>query len=192
MKLNLNFSRINYRRWLQPVSALLCGFALCALVVFTLLPTRGHAFAQGNPQQTAAVASFPEFPEGPGKAEFVRTCGKCHSPDNVLALNQNRAGWQDTISKMAGYGAEASDDDFLAILNYLEKNFPPVGTGTLNANIATTPQWTAQAALTQAEGDAIVAYRAAHGTFKSLDDLKKVPGVDPKKLDAAATRITFS
>ena len=35
------------------------------------------------------------------------------------------------------------------------------------------------------------AYREKHGKFKTLDDLKKVPGVDAKKLDAKKDRIAF-
>jgi len=39
--------------------------------------------------------------------------------------------------------------------------------------------------------EAIVAYRQANGDFKTLDDLKKVPGLDAVKVDAQKTRITF-
>ena len=34
-------------------------------------------------------------------------------------------------------------------------------------------------------------YRKNNGNFKSLDDLKKVPGLDPKMLDAKKDHITF-
>jgi competence protein ComEA len=41
------------------------------------------------------------------------------------------------------------------------------------------------------EAAAIVEYRAKNGNFKTLDDLKKVDGVDAKKLDAAKDRMAF-
>jgi competence protein ComEA len=36
-----------------------------------------------------------------------------------------------------------------------------------------------------------VGYRLQNGTFKTLDDLKKVPGVDAAKLDAKRDLIDF-
>jgi competence protein ComEA len=38
---------------------------------------------------------------------------------------------------------------------------------------------------------AIVGYRQKNGSFKTLDDLKKVPGVDAAKLDAKREIIDF-
>ena len=63
------------------------------------------------------------LPDGPGKAETVRVCGKCHSLDQAVSLRQGQTGWKETITKMIGLGAEASDTEFAAILNYLAKNY---------------------------------------------------------------------
>ena len=38
---------------------------------------------------------------------------------------------------------------------------------------------------------AIVDYRMANGNFKTIDDVKKVPGLDPKKVDYRKNRIEF-
>ena len=59
-------------------------------------------------------------------------CGKCHSLDQAISLRQGQAGWKETISKMVNLGAEGSEAEFTAILNYLVKNF-----GSGNANPAT-------------------------------------------------------
>jgi competence protein ComEA len=37
----------------------------------------------------------------------------------------------------------------------------------------------------------VIEYRKKNGDFKSLDDLKKVPDVDAKKLDAKKDRLAF-
>src|SRR5271169_3915982 len=79
------------------------------------------AYAQ---QAAAQKEQYPELPAGAGKDTLVRVCSKCHSPDNVIANGQDRAGWESTITKMAGFGAEGTDEEFTAILDYLEKNFP--------------------------------------------------------------------
>jgi quinoprotein glucose dehydrogenase len=63
------------------------------------------------------------LPDGPGKAETIRVCGKCHLLEAAVSLRQGQAGWKETISKMIDLGAEGSDAEFSAILNYLAKNF---------------------------------------------------------------------
>ena len=45
--------------------------------------------------------------------------------------------------------------------------------------------------LLRREAAAVIAYRDKVGGFKSIDDLRKVPGVDFKKFDAAKDRIIF-
>jgi competence protein ComEA len=40
--------------------------------------------------------------------------------------------------------------------------------------------------------EAIVAYRQAHGPFKSVDDLKKIKGLSDKVIDANRERITLN
>ncbi len=137
----------------------------------------------------AQQAAHPELPAGAGKDTLIRVCSKCHSPDNVIANGQDRAGWENTITKMAGFGAEASDEEFTAILDYLVKNFPPAT--TIHVNQATAAQLQSGLGLTPSEADAIVDYRKKNGDFKSLDDLKKVPDVDAKKLDAKKDQLVF-
>jgi quinoprotein glucose dehydrogenase len=63
------------------------------------------------------------LPDGPGKAETTRVCGKCHTLDLATSLRQGEPGWSDTISKMVNLGAEGSDAEFTEVLNYLVKNF---------------------------------------------------------------------
>jgi competence protein ComEA len=139
---------------------------------------------QAAPAQSAEHPQYPELPAG-----LVRVCSKCHSPDNVIANGQDRAGWEDTITKMAGYGAVATDDEFTQILDYLEKNFPAAT--NIHVNQATAPQLESGLGLSTAEAEAIIDYRKKNGDFKSLDDLKKVPNVDAKKLDAKKDSLAF-
>jgi competence protein ComEA len=144
---------------------------------------------QAAPAQSAEHPQYPELPAGPGKDTLVRVCSKCHSPDNVIANGQDRAGWEDTITKMAGYGAVATDDEFTQILDYLEKNFSAAT--NIHVNQATAPQLESGLGLSTAEAEAIIDYRKKNGDFKSLDDLKKVPNVDAKKLDAKKDSLAF-
>ena len=147
------------------------------------------ASAAAAPQQTHPQ-QYPEFPAGAGRDTFLRVCSKCHSPDNVRANGQDRQGWENTITKMAGMGATATDDEFTSILDYLVKNFPPQASKT-NVNKATAAELQSGLGLSPAEAGAIVQYREKNGDFKSIDDLKKVPGVDAEKLDEKKDQIAF-
>ena len=60
----------------------------------------------------AAFAHAAALPDGPGKAETIRICGKCHSLEQAVSLRQGQAGWTETISKMVNLGAEGSDAEF--------------------------------------------------------------------------------
>jgi competence protein ComEA len=166
--------------------AVVCGLLFCGA------PLTSYA-QQPAPQQAApqeqAHPQYPELPAGPGKDTLIRVCSKCHSPDNVIANGQDRTGWEDTITKMAGYGAVASDDEFTEILDYLVKNFPPVT--TVHVNQATAAQLESGLGLSTAEAEAVIEYRKKNGDFKSIDDLKKVPDIDAKKLDAKKDRLAF-
>jgi competence protein ComEA len=61
----------------------------------------------------------------------------------------------------------------------------------VNVNKATAPQLASGMGLTDTEAAAVVDYRKKNGDFKTIDDLKKVPEVDAKKLDAKKDRLAF-
>lgn len=144
--------------------------------------------APSKPGVTPEIAK--QFPDGPGKATFLRVCSACHSPMNVMAAGHTEQGWEDTITKMAGYGASGSDEDFTAILGYLEKNFPPQP--KVDINKASAAQLEKGLQLQPTVAEAIVAYRNQHGDFKTLHDVEQVPGVDATTLEAKKGRISFN
>lgn len=80
-----------------------------------------------------------DLPDGPGKAETLKLCVKCHAIDQAVSLRQSRAGWTETLEKMVNLGAEGSDREFALILNYLVTNYaggPGGGRGESAAAIA--------------------------------------------------------
>jgi competence protein ComEA len=145
---------------------------------------------QQQPSQAPADKN-PELPAGPGKSTLVRVCSSCHSPDNVIANGQDRAGWEATITKMAGFGATGTDEEYTEILEYLVKNFPAGSSTPVNVNKATAAQLESGLGFTTAEAEATVKYREKNGDFKTIDDLKKVPDLDAKKLDAKKAKLAF-
>lgn len=148
--------------------------------------------AQSQAPVTAQKSSSPlsRLPDEKGKDTLLRVCGKCHSPAIVIANGQNREGWEATITKMAGMGASASDEEFTDILDYLVKNVPPV-TAKINMNKATAAEIESQLGFTTKQAADIVAYREKNGDFKTPDDLKKIPEMNPTEIDTRKNNMTF-
>lgn len=162
------------------------------LVIASSVALASSAFQQTQPAQDQAAKSNPpaaKFPDGPGKDALLRVCGKCHTPTIVIANGQGRDGWEETITKMAGLGATASDEDFTEILDYLVKNFPPAA--KVNMNKATASELENQLGFTTKQAGDIVAYREKNGDFKSVDDLKKVPQMEARDIDTRRNRMAF-
>jgi competence protein ComEA len=132
-----------------------------------------------------------ELPPGPGQSLVVQLCGRCHSPELAASQHQSHQQWEGTISKMIGLGAQGTDDQFEIIATYLTKNFGPPPPRPLNVNDATAVELELTFDLKRSVGAAIVQYRSERGAFKSIDDLKGVPGLDFQKIEARKARITF-
>jgi len=131
------------------------------------------------------------LPEGPGKEQLVKICGQCHEPQRAASIRLTRDGWEATIGDMIARGAKGSDEDFQAILDYLSKNYLGEAARPLNVNTATSIELESVLLLLRKEAAAVIAYREKNGLFKSVDDLKKVPGIDPKKIEAQKDRLYF-
>ncbi len=95
------------------------------------------------------VVNAADLPDGPGKAETTRVCGKCHSLDQATSPRQGQAGWKETISKMVNLGAESRGTELTAIFDYLVKNF-----GSGNADTATAGAPALAPPRTEGSGDA--------------------------------------
>src|SRR5215831_9286347 len=157
-------------------------FALFGLVI--------ALFASGEFIKSAASLDKP-LPDGPGKKETQKLCSQCHDLDRSVSLKQDRAGWQRTIEKMMAFGAKATDQEFNAVLDYLATNFPADDVPRINVNKAAAIEFESGLSLRRSEAAAIIRYREKNGPFKSIEDLKKVPGVDVEKIEAKKDRLTL-
>ena len=122
---------------------------------------------------------------------MMRLCVKCHSPNIILASGQNRLGWENTITKMVRLGATGNDEDFSDIADYLTANFPPSTVQKIFVNMATDKQIADILEISLDDAKAIVAYRDKQKGFKSIEDMKLVPNVDAKKIEAKKDRLVF-
>jgi competence protein ComEA len=155
---------------------------------------RARVSAQQAPpaaQPTAEQLSHPEFPAGQGREAVMRLCVKCHSPNIILASGQDRVGWENTITKMVRLGATGNDEDFTDIADYLTEKFPPSPVKKIFVNMATDKQIAQVLEISDDQAKAIVDYRDKQKGFKSLDEMKQVPGVDAEKIEAHKDRLVF-
>lgn len=74
-----------------------------------------------------AQDDYKTLPPGPGRDVTVKVCSQCHSPELVSSQRLDQAGWKDLVSQMANNGAQATDDEFAQITQYLATSFPPGG-----------------------------------------------------------------
>ena len=128
-----------------------------------------------------------QLPEGEGKAITEKRCNSCHGPENYAGRPLSKNGWEKVIESMVNSGAEGTDAEFDAIIAYLTRNYGP----KVNVNRAPVRELRDALDLSAEQGDAVVSYREKNGAFKTLDDLKKVPGLDAKEIDERKAQIQF-
>ena len=112
----------------------------------------------------------------------------CHSPTAVIGKQGTKQWWQSKVSEMLQEVTDIPDSDVDAIVAYLAKNFPIV---KINVNQAAAKDLATGLELTSKESESIVQYREAHGAFKTLEDLEKVPGLDAVKIESTKDRLEF-
>ena len=164
------------------MSSVMCrvGFTmLIAALAVVVGSSAGRAAQQQQP-----VLSGEGLPDGPGKDVTVRACAPCHEARRAASVRLTREGWAAVIDSMQKRGAPVTDENFPIILEYLSTHFLGEAQQPLNLNTATQIDLEAAGGLLRREADAVIRYRDQHGRFKSVDDLKKVPGVDFKKIDS--------
>ena len=130
-----------------------------------------------------------KLPDGPGRETLKRVCGACHSAENVAGMAKTREEWGAVVGEMAADGAQATEAEFNEIVDYLATYFPK--TPKINVNKATAKDLESGLELSAKDAEAIVHYREDKGTFKSVEDVEKVPGVDAKKIEAKKDRLMF-
>ena len=136
----------------------------------------------------ALTACAQTLPDAPGEETFVMVCSMCHSPDAVIGKQGSRQWWQSKVTEMLQESTDIPASDVDTIIAYLAKNFPIV---KINVNKASAKDLETGLELTSKESEAIVQYREAKGNFKTLDDLKKVPGLDAVKIESKKDRLEF-
>ena len=139
----------------------------------------------------AFSAAWAQLPDGAGKAETEKICSQCHDLARSISLHQDRAGWQTTMDKMVTLGAQGSDKEFKAVVDYLARYYPAEDVPRINVNACRAIDLESGLTLRRSQAAAVIEYRTKNGPFKSIEDLKKVPGIDAAKVEAKKDRLVF-
>jgi competence ComEA-like helix-hairpin-helix protein len=155
---------------------------------------------------SAPAGKAPALPPGKGKAIVARTCKNCHALKVVTSKRATKEQWSALVDQMVSRGADLSDDEIDVVIDYLAKNFAlkgapaaPAGKNflsqqdieSINVNQATANELAAVLHLPLEQSRALVAYRDAHGNFKSWHELASVPGVHARDIEAQKDRLRF-
>lgn len=135
------------------------------------------------------------LPEGRGRTEFERLCGRCHETERSTRLRLTEEQWAAVVDSMVERGMEGTSDELESVVAYLAAHFgpdSPVVLSKVSVNTATTAGLVRDLGLVASDAEAIVRHREREGAFRDWADLAKVPGIDLKKLEAQKDRIDYS
>jgi competence protein ComEA len=108
-------------------------------------------------------------------------------PTKVLDKQWTRADWKDKVLEMLQEEPDVNEMERDQIVDYLTRNFAK----RVNVNKAGAKEIEFGLEISAKDAAAIVAYRESSGGFKSLDDLKKVPGLDGRIVESNKRRVEF-
>jgi competence protein ComEA len=134
----------------------------------------------------------PKLPEAPGKITTVKLCGTCHAAEIVMSRRESREGWSGVVEDMMQRGLRASDEDLGEVVDYLVTVFPKgAPLPKVNVNKAAAADLVAGLGIQGGQAAAIVKYREEKGSYKSIEDLLKVPGINVNVIEAKKNRLEF-
>ena len=129
------------------------------------------------------------LPDAPGRDITVKLCANCHAAETVASVRHTPDGWREVMARMVTAGAKGTEQELETVFQYLSTHFPVQAQQALNLNAARAVELESVAGLLRKEAAAVIAHREKHGPCKNLEDLKKVEGLDFKKIEARKDRL---
>ncbi|ODS52839.1 MAG: hypothetical protein ABS36_15325 [Acidobacteria bacterium SCN 69-37] len=128
------------------------------------------------------------LPLAPGRETVLRVCAsECHAADRVAAHAGNRDYWDRIVQDMTLHGAQFTSDEQEEIVTYLVDQLPE----KVDINLLSERLLQTRLMFTPEEAAAIVAWRAANGPIRSLEQLQNIPGVSSEKVRSVSRRLLF-
>jgi competence protein ComEA len=155
-------------------------------LVTLLLPPAVMCFVGAAAHSVSAQSAPDKLPEAPGKAVVVMVCTNCHDSSLMTDAPRTIDGWVDVMYLMKDFGATMTEEQSKTVTDYLVTNLALV-----EVNKAEAAHLQLVLGVNETVAKDVVAYRDKQGGFKTIDDLKKAPGLDAAKVDALKERLIF-
>ena len=152
------------------------------LVSFAATMAFDPTYARG----LATAARQASLPEGEGRDVGEQLFRTCHGLGLRAPSRRDVRNWLETVELMKSFGAEATDEQWQTITDYIVASL-----AVLNANKAASDEFARLLRIDDKTAQGVVAYREQQGGFKTVDDLKKAPGLDAARIDALQDRLIF-
>ena len=154
--------------------------AAAVMLALSVLATATHA------QQSTQKESPAKPVDDPDTGLFVTLCHDCHDGANIVARRRTMSEWEEILVKMIEKGLKSDEKDLETVFAYVNRHY-----GKVYINRAPADELIAVLTIPQKEAEAVIAYRKAGGTFTDFESLKKVPGLDVKKLEDKRDAIAY-
>jgi competence protein ComEA len=129
-------------------------------------------------------------PDGPGRDVFESVCSLCHDgPTAVMGKHWTKLQWEAKVAEMLQEETDVTAQERATIVEYLSTNFKPGGKIYVNKSSAKDLETALD--LSSSDAETIVRHREERGSFKTVDDLIKLPGLDAGKIEAQRDRLEF-
>ncbi|MBI4478951.1 MAG: helix-hairpin-helix domain-containing protein [Acidobacteria bacterium] len=145
--------------------------------------TNVAAGQMGGAQQVSAS-------DARGREIAQQACSVCHGLDYPFEARRSPSEWEATVNDMIGRGAPLLEGERPLLLQFLAKYYGPEKPRT-NINQASAQELMTAFGLSQSEADEIARYKQQHGSIYGWEDLRKIPNLDLKKLEAKRDVLAF-
>lgn len=96
---------------------------ICLLLVFAVMGCSGKSDSPTPQKSTTDGLKKPTSKVGAEGKELVEIrCTVCHSPERIQTAQHDRAGWENTVGKMIGKGADLNQEERQKVVKYLSDN----------------------------------------------------------------------
>jgi competence protein ComEA len=184
------------KRSVLTTSTFLAGvlaLAIAASAGQSTMPPPPATPAPAAPAAAPPAAGPAQQPAGPtspsddkNAAVYTRVCSTCHDAQRILSNRRTKDQWGEVIDKMVERGAQGTDEDFNAVMDYLVAHY-----GRINVNRGSAKDLATVLRITDQEAAAIVAYRTSNGPIPDFDTLAKVPGINVDTLTQNRDAISY-
>lgn len=129
-----------------------------------------------------------EVADADAKKLVEAKCATCHTLVSTYRQRNSRDRWGAIVDDMVARGMEGTDEEIDIIIDYLARHYGV----KVRVNAATADELVGGLGIRRSLALRIVSHREKQGSYKSAEDLKKVPNLDWKIIEPLIGQMSFS